>query len=227
MIVELDEVKFGKRKYNKGAYCEDSGCLELWTATLYYMSLAVIYIIYFLYYCYLNSVLDCDAICKPAVPTEKSTQAGKSLVVSRANPNFCTFCQQRHASLSCTALDPVGDEIPSSSSSTNASLPPSKCKDCTMVDKTTITTVLDRVQQITTHKQIKLCIRHMVLDTSPPPPHSLDLSFTIQIYSHLFRFIKKIYNAVTVHDFNKIVMLSQYCRNIIPVMFCFKKSILS
>ena len=49
-----------------------------------------------------------------------------------------------------------------------------------MVDKTTITTVLDGVQQIATQKQIKLCIRHVVPDTSPPPPHSLDLSFTTQ-----------------------------------------------
>ena len=89
----------------------------------------------------LNSILNCDPICKPSSPLDKSTQRGKPSVVSRAHPNFCSFCGVRHASISCTALDTVSEDRPSDT----FSLPPSKCSDYLTIDRTTMTTILDGV----------------------------------------------------------------------------------
>ena len=55
----------------------------------------------------LNSVKNCDPICIPSSPLDKSSQSGRSLVVSRANPSHCCFCNTRHASIACPSLDPV------------------------------------------------------------------------------------------------------------------------
>ena len=51
----------------------------------------------------MNSALLCDPICKPISPLDKWTQAGKTLIVSRANPNFYVFCNKRHAGISSCA----------------------------------------------------------------------------------------------------------------------------
>ena len=119
----------------------------------------------------LNSIRDCDPICKPSSALDKSTQRGKPLVVSRANPNFCAFCGERHATISCSALDPVSEDTPS----ITLSNPPSKCTNCITIDRTTTVTVLDGVQQTITQSKIQLCSKHLVPDTAPPLPE-LDIA---------------------------------------------------
>lgn len=118
----------------------------------------------------MNSVLPCDPICKPSSPLDKSTQAGKSLITSRANPNFCVFCNKRHAGISCSSVNPVtssdADYIPPQA----AHLPPSKCKDCIVLDVILVSsTILDGIRQTVTHKKTKLCPVHLQPDSTPPP----------------------------------------------------------
>ena len=131
----------------------------------------------------LNSILRCDPFCKPSSPLDKSTQRGKPLVVSRANPNFCASCGVRHASISCSALDPVSEDIPSNP----IPHPPSKWRDCELVSRHTTTTVLDGVQQMVTQTKIRLCPTHLVPDSTPPPPEvdppapELDLSISTEL----------------------------------------------
>lgn len=92
----------------------------------------------------LNSINSCDPICKPSTPLDKSTQRGRPLVVSRAHPNFCTHCGERHASISCPAVDPVDRDAPIPTYSTALPVPPSRCPDCTVLKRTGPTiTVLD------------------------------------------------------------------------------------
>ena len=123
----------------------------------------------------LNSITSCDPICKPLTPLDKSTQRGKPLVVSRANPDFCRFCSERYASISCPSLDPVAEEEPTSSNLP----PPSKCPNCVSLERTTTTTVVDGVQQTVTQSKIKLCADHLLPDTPPPQlditPSALEL----------------------------------------------------
>ena len=61
---------------------------------------------------------------------------------------------QRLWSTSCinTALDPVSEDRPSDT----FSLHPSKCSDCLTIDRTTLTTILDGVQQTIFKSKIKL-----------------------------------------------------------------------
>ena len=65
---------------------------------------------------------------------------------------FCSFCGARHALIFCTAFDPVSEDLPSDT----FSLPPSKCSDCLTIDRTTLTTILDGVQQTIFKSKIKL-----------------------------------------------------------------------
>ena len=88
----------------------------------------------------LNSVKNCDPICIPSSPLDKSSQSGRSLVVSRANPSHCCFCNIRHASIACPSLDPVSGNIPIPPSNLS-SLLPTKCSDCKRVDISTTSTV--------------------------------------------------------------------------------------
>ena len=118
----------------------------------------------------LNSIRDCDPICKPSSPLDKSSQAGKSLIVSRAHPTHCCFCNTRHASISCPSLDPVSGSIPRPTTTADiSSLPPSKCRDCQVVDSSTTSSVVDGILQIVTTKKIVLCATHQAEDTAPPP----------------------------------------------------------
>ena len=125
----------------------------------------------------LNSVNSCDPICKPLTPLDKSTQRGKPLVVSRAHPDFCHFCGERHATISCPSLDPVAEKDVDPKSSTLP--PPSKCPNCISLERTTTTTVVDGVQQTVTQSKIKLCADHLLPDTPPPQlditPSALEL----------------------------------------------------
>ena len=125
----------------------------------------------------LNSINSCDPICKPLTPLDKSTQRGKPLVVSRSNPDFCRFCSERHATISCPSLDHVAEEDLEPTSSTLP--PPSKCPNCVSLERTTTTTVVDGVQQTVTQSKIKLCADHLLPDTPPPQlditPSALEL----------------------------------------------------
>ena len=142
----------------------------------------------------LNSIANCDPICKPSSPLDKSTQRGKPLLVSRANPNFCVFCGVRHASISCPAVDPVSEEIPSATLS--HPFPPSKFRDCEVLHRNTTITVLDGVQQTVTVTKIKLCPTHLVPDSTPPPPQSSPLlPFPLQnrfLHNHHLQLLQRI-----------------------------------
>ena len=119
----------------------------------------------------LNSINSCDPICKPSTPLDKSTQRGRPLVVSRAHPNFCTHCGERHASISCPAVDPVDRDAPIPTYSTALPVPPSRCPDCTVLKRTGPTiTVLDGVERTVTITERKLCQTHLVGDSTAPPP---------------------------------------------------------
>ena len=85
--------------------------------------------------------------------------------MTRANPNFCAFCGVRHASISCPAVNPVSDDLPSST----YAHPPSKCPDCIQSDRTKTVTVVDGVQHTITSSKLKLCAAHLVPDSSLPP----------------------------------------------------------
>ena len=119
----------------------------------------------------LNSITSCDPICKPSSPRDKSTQRGRPLVITRAHPNFCTHCGERHASISCPTLNPVDDDVPLPNYSIAMPVPPSKCPDCKLLKRTGPTiTVLDGIERTVTITERKLCPTHLVADSTVPPP---------------------------------------------------------
>ena len=66
----------------------------------------------------------------------------------------------------------MSGSIPRPTSTTTAdvpSLPPSKCRDCQVVDSSTTSSVVDGILQIVTTKKIVLCPTHQTEDTAPPP----------------------------------------------------------
>lgn len=123
----------------------------------------------------MNSVRPCDPICKPSSPLDKSTQSGKSLIVSRGNPNLCVFCDQRHAGVSCSTCDPVSTIDSTTDNTPHPRRPPvpSKCKECIVLDEQKSSVILDGVRQTITKKKIKLCATHLQPDTPLPLPEPI------------------------------------------------------
>ena len=100
----------------------------------------------------------------------------QTFCVTRANPNFCAFCGVRNAFISCPTVDPVSADLPFSA----FSHPPSKCPDCTQIERTTNVTVVDGIKQTLTSTKMKLCAAHLVPDSAPPSAPDLNLSMSSQ-----------------------------------------------
>ena len=140
----------------------------------------------------INSVVQQNnLISKPDKPTDKATQRGRTLTVSRGNPDFCITCGERHSTIACPEFDPVNAIIPTLTTFNperrDITPKPSKCKSCVIVERGVV--VIDGYQ-ITTTKR-KLCPTHLLqhppteentsilnLDTPPVPTPSTTPSTT-------------------------------------------------
>ena len=140
VIVELDEAKFGKRKYNKGAYHEEQwvlGAVDRNTGNC------------FLLPCPNNKR---EAATLLPCPNNKRDAATLLPLISRWSSAELTprSANDEKHSYSVLPLILLVMKFPP------LLIAPAKCKDCTMVDKTTTTTVLDGVQQITTQVDLSV-----------------------------------------------------------------------
>ena len=103
----------------------------------------------------MNSSRPCDPICIPNSPLDKFTQAGKTLIVSRANPTFCVFCNhERHAGISCSSHDPVAStDAGGLSNNSTPRVSSSKCNDCVVMNVLRESSILDGILHTTRRLQ--------------------------------------------------------------------------
>ena len=63
--------------------------------------------------------------------TDKGTQMGGAHISSRARPDFCIFCTERHSPISCPKVNPVCQDTIEAivNNPENKDVPVSKCRD--------------------------------------------------------------------------------------------------